>query len=98
MGLKKRIELPNGVTVSYHRITQILHTINHETWVTVASYTTQDKRNELLENESADIYVMEVPYLHEYDSLLDVVRAYKWLKTLDEFKDASDILEAVKEV
>ena len=93
MGLKLRKQLDNGVSVNYHRIVRIQHEVNQETTVFVESYTSQAKRKELLKSETPDVYIFELPISREYDDTLTVPQAYAWLKTLDDFAKAEDVLE-----
>ena len=47
MALSKKIENENGVTTNYHRIVSINEIVNEQTLIEVASYTSEEKREEL---------------------------------------------------
>ena len=49
MALKKQIELNNGIIVNYHRIVTINKVTNNITIIEVASYTSEEKRQEEVE-------------------------------------------------
>ena len=101
MALEKKIELENGVEVNYHRIVSINKITNLQTIVEVASYISEEKRNEEIElleqsklngeaipmNVFIDTNYIEKEY-NEDDTIED---CYDYLKTLDKFKNAKDI-------
>ena len=101
MALSKKITLENGVEVNYHRIVSINNIINEQTIIEVASYTSEEKRNEeknALESgkKSGEAVPMNVfintNYVSKEYSEKDTPEdCYKYLKTLDEFKNAKDI-------
>lgn len=101
MALSKKIQLENGVEVNYHRIVSINNIINEQTIIEVASYTSEEKREEernaLLgakkSGEATPINVfIDTKYISkEYDEKSTAENCYKYLKTLDEFKNAKDI-------
>ena len=101
MALNKKIKLDNGIETNYHRIVSINNIINEQTIIEVASYTSEEKRNEekaALEQgkKSGEAVPMNVfintQYLSkEYSEKEDIESCYKYLKTFDEFKDAKDI-------
>lgn len=93
MGLRKHVQLANGVRVVYHRVAAIQHVVNRDTMVLVASYTSQAKRNELKGDADADVYVSEEWRALPYDDALTVAGAYAYLKSLPEFEGAEDALE-----
>ena len=100
MALSKKIELDSGVEVNYHRIVSINNIINEQTIIEVASYTSEEKRNEekmALESgkKSGEAIPMDIfintQYINKEYSEKDTPEdCYKYLKTLDEFKDAKD--------
>lgn len=94
MALIKKIELDNGVTTNYHRIVSVNNITNVQTIIEVASYTSKDKRNEELNaiqnGEPMDIFVNSKYYDIEYDENMNILNAYNYLKTTDEFKNAID--------
>lgn len=94
MGLKKEITLDNGVSVNYHRIVSINNITNVSTIIEVASYTSKEKREEekdAIENATEMNVFIDTEYINkEYTENLTIKEAYKYLKTLDKFKDAID--------
>lgn len=94
MGLKKEITLGNGVSVNYHRIVSINNITNVSTIIEVASYTSKEKREEekdAIENATEMNVFIDTEYINkEYTENLTIKEAYKYLKTLDKFKDAID--------
>ena len=101
MALKKQIELENGITVNYHRIVTINKVTNNTTIIEVASYTSEEKRQEEAEalrigQETGEAVPMnvfiETTYLNkEYVENETIKDLYDYLKTTDKFKDAEDI-------
>lgn len=102
MALSKKIELDNGVTTNYHRIVSINQIINEQTLIEVASYTSEEKRQEeqqALENSrknnesypETNIYINTSTISKEYnENDNNIESAYKYLKSLDKFKGAKD--------
>lgn len=94
MALIKAIELENGVTVNYHRIARIENIINCETIIEVASYTSKAKREEektaLDNHEPMDVYIKTRYIPMKYEQSMDIVGAYEYLKTLEDFDGAED--------
>lgn len=99
MALTKRIELPSGVAVSYHRIVSVNVITNLVNLIEVASYTSAAKRAEeqaaLSANAPMDVYVHTAVYEAPYDQDMTVEDAYEWVKALPEFEGARDVLEDV---
>ncbi len=97
MGLIKKIELDNGIATNYHRIVSINNITNVSTVIEVASYISKDKREkekEAIKNgESMDIFIDTRLINKDYSENYDITKGYKFLKTLEEFKDAEDDLE-----
>ena len=101
MALNKKIELENGVEVNYHRIVSINEIVNDQTIIEVASYVSEEKRQEektALENSKKsgeaipmNIFIDTKYLIKEYNEKEDIESCYKYLKTLDEFKNAKDI-------
>lgn len=101
MALSKKIELDNGVTTNYHRIVSINQIVNDQTLIEVASYTSEEKREEeqqALEyaknNEQypeTNVFIDTEYIAKEYNEKDgDIEDMYKYLKTLDKFKGAKD--------
>lgn len=93
MGLLKTIELENGVTVNYHRITSVNTITNHTSIIEVSSYTSEAKRNEeknAQPGEKINVFI-DTNYINaEYDKNLNVDLAYEYIKTLPQFEGAID--------
>ena len=100
MALKKEIELENGITVNYHRIVRINKITNNCNVIEVASYTSEKQREKEKEyyestdeNKQLNVFI-ETDYIQkEYSESETIEECYEYLKTLDKFKDAEDIIE-----
>lgn len=95
MALLKTIELNNGVVVNYHRVVSINKITNHSTILEVASYTSQAKREQeiqqLAAGEEINIY-KETEYMSvDYDETAVITDWYDYLKTTDKYSGATDI-------
>lgn len=94
MALSKEIVLENGITVNYHRVVSVNNITNHASIIEVASYTSEEKRQEektaLENNEPMNIFIATEYLNKEYTQKLDVDAAYVYLKTLDKFSGAED--------
>lgn len=97
MALKKRIELSNGIVVEYHRITSLRIFTNIQNTVVVASYVSQNKREEerdAIKNfKPMDVYIDTKYYNFSYDQTMSIEDAYNALKQLPDFEGATDVLE-----
>lgn len=113
MGLKKFIELENGVTLNYHRITSINKITNISNNIEISSYTSKTQREkekayqelqmksinneELAEEEKLQLdqginVFIFTDYINvPYDETMDIKDAYDYIKTLDKYKDATDV-------
>ena len=101
MALLKKIELDNGVTVNYHRIVTINKVTNSSTIIEVASYTSEEKRQEEIEalakgQETGEAVPMNIfidtTFLNkEYNETDTIKDMYDYLKTTEKFKDADDV-------
>lgn len=94
MALIKEIELNNGIKVNYHRIVSVNNVTNHASIIEIASYTSKEKREQEKEaferKEFIDVF-KETKFIEkEYEEELNVVSAYEYLKTLDEFSGSID--------
>lgn len=105
MALKKEIELKNGITVNYHRIVSINKITNDCNIIEVASYTSEkqrDKEKEYYEsteeNKQMNVFIETEYITKEYSENETIEECYKYLKSLEQFKDAEDVLEIKKEV
>lgn len=97
MALSKRITLANGVQTNYHRIVAVTHVTNVQTTVEVASYTGRGKREDeqaaLAANEPMDVFIETQLLVVPYGVVSTVADAYEWLKSTEQFADATDVLE-----
>ena len=101
MALSKKIELDNGITVNYHRIVTINKVTNNTTIIEVASYTSEEKRQEEIEalakgQETGTAVPMTIfidtTFLNkEYNETDTIKDLYDYLKTTEKFKDAEDV-------
>ena len=100
MALSKKIELENGVTVNYHRIVTINKVTNNTTIIEVASYTSEEKRQEEIESLAKgqetgaavpmNIFIDTTFLNKEYNETDTIKDLYDYLKTTEKFKDALD--------
>ena len=100
MALKKEIELENGIILNYHRIVSINKITNDCNIIEVASYTSEkqrDKEKEYYESTKEDKQMnvfIETEYIQkDYSENEKIEECYEYLKTLNKFKDAKDVLE-----
>ena len=94
MAILKAIELENGVTVNYHRITSVNTITNHGSIIEVSSYTNEAKRNEEKDaqpGEQINVFINTNFINVEYDKNLNVDSAYDYIKKLPLFQGATDI-------
>lgn len=100
MGLKKEIELENGIKLNYHRIVSINKITNAAIIIEVASYISKAKRDEEAEaikqgQETGEAVPMNIfidtTYLSkEYNETETIKDLYDYLKTTDKFLEAED--------
>lgn len=94
MGLKKQIELENGVILNYHRIVLITKITNVQTNIEVASYTSKEKREierEAITNGTEfNVYIHTTYFNKEYNETDTIEDLYEYLKTTEMFTDAED--------
>lgn len=98
MALKKQIELDNGITVNYHRIVGINKITNNCNIVEISSYTSEKQREKEIEyyksedeDKTMNVFIDTTYVNMEYNENITIEEIYKYLKTLDKFKDAEDI-------
>lgn len=85
----------------YHRINSLNIITNKKIIINTSSYTSKEKRLEEIEYNNSDnkdingiaVYIEYSNYEIPYDEEMSITEAYKYLKTLDEFKDAEDDIE-----
>lgn len=100
MALKKEIELENGIIVNYHRIVSINKVTNNCNIIEVASYTSEKQRDKekeyykSIEKDKRMNVFIETEYIQkEYSENETIEECYEYLKKIDKFKDAEDVLE-----
>ena len=97
MALKKDITLNNGIVLNYHRVVSVNNITNQMSIVEVASYINKEQREKEKEwyetnsQDDMDVFINTRCYTKEYDEKLNVVNAYDYLKTLEEFEDSVKI-------
>lgn len=85
MALKKRIILPNGVEVNYHRINAIGFNKTGKADCMMLEYVSQEIREK---NEKAYANVIHVPLITDGEVSYEL--AYTMLKNTERYKDAED--------
>lgn len=97
MALQKNITLENGITLTYHRISEIGNIINSNTRLTIISYLNKEQRDK--DRPDVDYIIRDTVYKTTYyehlpyNDTLTITQAYEYLKTTDKFKDAADVFE-----
>lgn len=98
MALQKEITLDNGITLNYHRIVSLNKVTNNTNIIEVASYTSEEKRQEEIdyynsteENKTMNVFIDTTYINKEYSETETIEDVYAYLKTLDKFEDAEDI-------
>lgn len=102
MALKKKISMPNGIGLGYHRIGMLKMDVNQQNTILVYSYLSEDGRQ--VEKDYADGKYKDVdaglipfPYYNAeyinapYDENMTLEKAYEYLKTLPEFEGAENV-------
>lgn len=90
MALLKSITQHDGVVTDYHRILYLQTTVNRQNSIAVLSYVSSDLRDREKENNNDHPYMQSAVYETDYNPDMTIEEAYKFLKTLSEFKDAKD--------
>lgn len=90
MALYKEIRQEDGVITKYHRILFLTKTINKQNSIAVLSYVDEESRGSELLNGSKQ-YRKSITYETAYNENMTIIDAYKYLKTLHQFEDATDI-------
>ena len=91
MALKKDITLDNGITLTYHRVVSVNNVTNHRSIIDVASYINEEQREKEKDwdgKTDLHVYIVNKVYEKYYDENLNVVNAYDYLTTLEEYKDS----------
>ena len=110
MALKKKITMPNGLPLEYHRIALVSIDINNQNTILVHSYLNEEARQwekdyaagkiKLADGEHPTFpYIQARYYNPEYSGAMSIGRAYDWLKTnVPEFEGAEDTEEQADEI
>lgn len=105
MALSKKITAENGINFNYHRIISLEIYTNVQCVITTKSYLSNNDREEevsITHEHNENKWFMKATngssYVLPYDENMSVPKAYEYLKTLDEFKNAKDVLEDGQEV
>ena len=91
MALKKAIRQEDGVTTSYHRILQMIQTVNRQTSIAVISYVDDTARFDEKNAVIMQPYSKSITYETVYNENMTVAAAYEFLKTLPQFEGAEDV-------
>lgn len=95
MALYKEIRQSNGVVTTYHRIVSMNVITNVQNTIEVASYTSQEKRQEEIDamknKTGCNVYISTTFKNTDYNQDMTIETAYNWLKTLPDFEDSEDI-------
>lgn len=91
MALLKDITQDDGVITSYHRVQSVIINTNSHNSIIVVSCINNDIREKEKEGLILVPYQKAITYETSYDPDMSVEAAYDFLKTLDVFKDATDI-------
>lgn len=98
MALEKELILPNGIGMGYHRVAAMHVYVNVQNDIEVQSYISKEKREEeqaaIPEGLAHDVYVTSKIYTIPYDPDMSVMKAYDYLKGLEEFSGADDVIDA----
>lgn len=94
MGLKKSIELENGIIASYHRVVKISKITNNSNLIEIASYINKEKRQQeieaLLNSLEMNVFIHTTFISKEYNEEETIKDIYEYLKTTEKFKDAEN--------
>ena len=89
MALNKPVKQNNGLILNYHRIFFVQSTVNSHTSIAVFSYLDEPSRE--MEGTENKPYKASTTYETAYTEKMTIEAAYEFLKTLPEFKGATDI-------
>lgn len=94
MAIIKAIELDNGITVSYHRISAIRSIVNNHINIEVLSYINKSKREqekkEIMNKETRTALIYTQFFILDFDPNFTLTDAYNYIKSLDQFKGGED--------
>ena len=98
MALQKEIILNNGIILQYHRIVSINKITNNTTIIEIGSYINKEQREKELEyynskdmNKTMNVYIFTNYIEKEYNEKDKIDEIYKYLKTIETFKDSVDV-------
>jgi len=95
MALYKEIEETSGIITKYHRIVSVNVVTNIQNIIEIASYTSQEKREEEIDaiknRTECNVYIKTTYRSTNYNKDMTVDTAYEWLKTLPEFSGSEDV-------
>ena len=96
MGLQLSKEI-GGVPLNYHRVASVNIVTNQCNLIEVQSYVSKAKRDEekqaLANRQAMDVFIHADTYVAPYDQTMTVDSAYSYIKALDDFSGATDVLE-----
>ena len=98
MALRKKVRMPNGLELNYHRIALITIDVNNQTTILRHSYLDESARQYEKDYAAGKIKDEPVfPYVNaeymsfDYDGQMNVENAYEWLKKQPDFADSEDV-------
>lgn len=96
MGIKKEEILPNGVPLSYYRISSLMTIVNNQCIIELTGYTSQEAREKeqaaiIDPEQTCDVYIDTRFISVDYDPDFSVNKAYELLKGMEEWSDAEDV-------
>lgn len=80
-----------NIDLTYHRVWGLQYVVNDQNAITVASYYDRDTREQ--ERVNPTVFCQLETFFTDYDPSMTVVQAYEFLKTIEKFKDAIDVLD-----
>lgn len=94
MAILKPVINESGIPLMYHRISSLRQVTNGATQIQVCSYLSEAEREREKEGDKDNPIYCPVDYYQcDYIDGMTCSDAYEYLKTLPEFKGATDILE-----
>lgn len=98
MALKKKVKMPNGIELEYHRIAMVKIDTNQQITILLQSYLDESGRNYEksyaageIEGEPTFPFVNSEYISLAYDETMNIKNAYEWLKTQPQFEGAVDV-------
>ncbi len=96
MALKKKVRMPNGLELGYHRIALLIIDTNNQIRILRYSYVDEEARNIEKAYEKGEVENVVFPYVDadyisfDYQDGMCLDKAYRLLKQLPEFDGAED--------